>query len=158
MTEKQELLWARVAAGFAVCIAGYFGIFPPAFVAQVVAFAFGLAASSFFPVIIMGVFWKRATKEAAMAGMLIGIIFTAAYIIYFRFVRPDLDNASNWFLKISPEGIGMIGMVINFVVMWVVTLITKAPPKEVQDLVGTLRYPKESDHQAVVQMPKVATR
>jgi cation/acetate symporter len=158
MTEKAELWWARGAAGGAVLVAGYFGINPPGFVAQVVAFAFGLAASSFFPVIIMGVFWKRATKEAAIAGMLIGIIFTATYIIYFKFVNPSANNAEHWFLKISPEGIGMIGMIINFVVMWIVTLVTKAPPKEIQDLVGTLRYPKESTHPDVVKMPKAATR
>jgi cation/acetate symporter len=158
MTEKAELWWARGAAGGAVLVAGYFGINPPGFVAQVVAVAFGLAASSFFPVIIMGVFWKRATKEAAIAGMLIGIIFTATYIIYFKFVNPSANNAEHWFLKISPEGIGMIGMIINFVVMWIVTLVTKAPPKEIQDLVGTLRYPKESTHPDVVKMPKAATR
>jgi cation/acetate symporter len=158
MSEKSELLWARVAAGGAVIVAGYFGIYPPGFVAQVVAFAFGLAASSFFPVIIMGVFWKRATKEACMAGMLVGIVFTAGYIIYFRFVRPDLNSAAHWWLGISPEGIGMIGMVLNFIVMGIVTMITKAPPKEVQDLVANLRYPKESDHQAVVQIPKAAAR
>jgi cation/acetate symporter len=158
MTEKGELFWARVAAGGAVLVAGYFGIYPPGFVAQVVAFAFGLAASSFFPVIIMGVFWKRATKEAAIAGMAVGIIFTAAYIIYFKFMRPELNNAEHWFLKISPEGIGMIGMMLNFAVMGVVTMFTKAPPKEIQDLVGTLRYPKESTHKDVVAIPKAATR
>jgi cation/acetate symporter len=146
MSEKAELLWARGAAGGAVIIAGYFGINPPGFVAEVVAFAFGLAASSFFPVIIMGVFWKRATKEAAITGMLSGIVFTAAYIIYFKFMNKPLNNAEHWFLGISPEGIGMIGMAVNFVVMGVVTMFTKAPPQEVQDLVGNLRYPKESTH------------
>ena len=78
--------------------------------------------------------------------MLVGIIFTAAYIIYFKFVNPSANVAANWFMGISPEGIGMIGMLLNFVVMWVVSLATKAPPQEVQDLVGTLRYPKESSH------------
>ncbi len=146
MTEKAELRWARGAAGGAVIIAGYFGINPPGFVAEVVAFAFGLAASSFFPIIIMGVFWKRATKEAAISGMLSGIVFTASYIIYFKFVNKPLNNADHWFLGISPEGIGMIGMTVNFVVMGVVTMFTPAPPKEVQDLVGNLRYPKESTH------------
>jgi cation/acetate symporter len=158
MSEKRELIWARSAAGGAVIIAGYFGINPPGFVAEVVAFAFGLAASSFFPVIIMGVFWKRATKEAAIAGMLTGIVFTAAYIIYFKFMNKPLNTREHWFLEISPEGIGMVGMVVNFVVMWVVTMVTKAPPKEVQDLVGNLRYPKESTHTAVVPIPKAATR
>ena len=141
-TEKAELIWARVAAGAAVIIAGYFGIHPPGFVAQVVAFAFGLAASSFFPIIILGIFWKRATKEGAMLGMVAGIAFTAAYIIYFKFVNPDLNNAKNWLWGISPEGIGSIGMVINFVVAWGVSLVTKAPPQAVQDMVAGLRYPR----------------
>jgi cation/acetate symporter len=158
MSEKAELWWARGAAGAAVIIAGYFGINPPGFVAQVVAFAFGLAAASFFPVILMGIFWKRATKEGAMAGMAVGIVFTAAYIIYFKFMHPELNNAANWWWKISPEGIGTVGMVLNFVVLTVVSLVTKAPPKEVQDLVGNLRYPKEAEHPPVVQMPKAATR
>jgi cation/acetate symporter len=141
-TEKAELIWARVAAGAAVIIAGYFGIHPPGFVAQVVAFAFGLAASSFFPIIILGIFWRRATKEGAMLGMVAGIAFTAAYIIYFKFVNPDLNNAKNWLWGISPEGIGSIGMVINFVVAWGVSLVTKAPPQAVQDMVAGLRYPR----------------
>jgi cation/acetate symporter len=156
MTEKQELLWARIGAGLAVLIAGYFGINPPGFVAQVVAFAFGLAASSFFPVIIMGVFWRRATKEGAMAGMAVGIIFTAAYIIYFKFVNPSANNLQNWWFGISPEGIGMIGMMINFVVLWAVSMVTKAPPKEVQDMVLNLRYPKESIHTGVAPAAKPA--
>jgi cation/acetate symporter len=152
MSEKAELWWARGAAGAAVIIAGYFGIHPPAFVAQVVAFAFGLAASSFFPVIIMGVFWKRATKEGAMAGMLTGIVFTAAYIIYFKFMHPELNTAAHWWFGISPEGIGMIGMLINFAVVGAVSLVTKAPPRDVQDLVAKLRYPKEAEQANVVPM------
>ncbi len=142
-SEKQELIYARVAAGGAVIVAGYFGINPPGFVAQVVAFAFGLAASSFFPVIILGIFWKRATKEGAMLGMLTGIAFTAAYIIYFKFMHPELNVAANWLWGISPEGIGTIGMVINFVVMIVVSNITQAPPQKVQDMVASLRFPRE---------------
>ena len=142
-TEKQELIYARIAAGCAVAVAGYFGIHPPGFVAQVVAFAFGLAASSFFPVIIMGIFWKRATKEAAMLGMMSGIIFTAAYIIYFKFVNPAANVPANWLWGISPEGIGTIGMVINFIVMYVVSKMTKEPPQKVQDMVAGLRYPRE---------------
>jgi cation/acetate symporter len=152
MTEKQELMWARVAAGGAVIIAGYFGINPPGFVAQVVAFAFGLAASSFFPLIMMGIFWKRATKEGAIAGMLVGIVFTSAYIIYFKFVNPAMNTAEHWWWGISPEGIGTIGMLLNFAVIWGVSMVTKAPPQAVQDLVGNLRYPKESEHPAVVPM------
>jgi cation/acetate symporter len=141
-SEKAELISARIAAGGAVVVAGYFGIHPPGFVAQVVAFAFGLAASSFFPIIIMGVFWKRATKEGAILGMLSGIIFTAAYIIYFKFVSPDLNKAENWLWGISPEGIGTIGMLINFAVTFVVSKVTKAPPQAVQDMVASLRYPR----------------
>ena len=146
MTEKQELIAARIAAGGAVCVAGLFGIYPPGFVAQVVAFAFGLAASSFFPVIILGIFWKRATKEGAMLGMIAGIAFTAAYIIYFKFVNPTANNAKNWWWGISPEGIGTIGMVINFVVTWLVSLATPAPPEKVQKMVANLRYPREIAH------------
>jgi cation/acetate symporter len=157
MTEKAELWWARAAAGGAVLVAGYFGINPPGFVAEVVAFAFGLAASSFFPIIIMGVFWKRATKEGAMAGMVSGILFTAAYIIYFKFMNKPLNNAEHWWFKISPEGIGMVGMIINFAVTWVVSLVTKAPPQDVQDMVATLRYPKEAvAPKGVVQAPRAA--
>ncbi|MBK9090782.1 MAG: cation acetate symporter [Holophagales bacterium] len=141
-TEKAELLWARAAAGAAVIIAGYFGIHPPGFVAQVVAFAFGLAASSFFPIIILGIFWKRATKEGAMLGMVAGIAFTAAYIIYFKFVNPDINNAKHWLWGISPEGIGSLGMVVNFVVAIGVSMVTKAPPQAVQDMVASLRYPR----------------
>ena len=110
--------------------------------AQVVAFAFGLAASSFFPVIIMGMFWKRATKEGAMAGMVTGIVFTAAYIIYFKFMNPALNTAEHWWWGISPEGIGTIGMILNFVVLIGVSLVTKAPPKEVQDLVAQPPLPE----------------
>jgi cation/acetate symporter len=145
ISEKGELIAARIAAGGAVIVAGYFGINPPGFVAQVVAFAFGLAASSFFPVIIMGVFWKRTTKEGAILGMLAGIAFTAAYIIYFKFMNPPSFNvAANWLWGISPEGIGTIGMLINFVVAWVVSLFTKAPPEKVQEMVASLRYPREA--------------
>lgn len=143
ISEKGELIWARIAAGLAVMAAGYFGIHPPGFVAQVVAFAFGLAASSFFPVIIMGIFWKRTTKEGAILGMLSGIIFTAAYIIYFKFVSPDMNKAQHWLWGISPEGIGAIGMTINFLVTYIVSKFTKEPPKEVQDMVANLRYPRE---------------
>lgn len=142
MSEKTELIWARIAAGGAVMIAGYFGINPPGFVAQVVAFAFGLAASSFFPIIIMGIFWKRTSKEGAIAGMLTGMAFTMAYIIYFKFVNPAANVSANWWLGISPEGIGTIGMVINFIVTYFVSLMTKEPPKEVQDMVESLRYPR----------------
>jgi cation/acetate symporter len=109
MSEAQELRLARVAAGVAVFVAGYFGIHPPGFVSEVVAFAFGLAAASFFPILVLGVFSKRATKWGAIAGMLSGISFTGAYIIYFRFVHPEA-GASEWLLGISPQGIGSVGI------------------------------------------------
>jgi cation/acetate symporter len=140
MTEAQELWYARMAAGAAVIVAGYLGINPPGFVAQVVAFAFGLAASSFFPVIILGIFSKRTTKEGAIAGMLTGILFTASYIIYFKFINPAAGPES-WWLGISPEGIGSVGMVLNFLVTIVVSLYTKAPPPHIKRQVEILRYP-----------------
>jgi len=142
ISEGAELMYARIAVAVAICIAGYFGINPPGFVAQVVAFAFGLAASSFFPIIILGIFSKRMNKEGAIAGMLSGLVFTAAYIIYFKFVNPAANNPEHWFLGISPEGIGTIGMVINFVVSLVVSRMTPEPPEEIQELVDSLRYPK----------------
>jgi cation/acetate symporter len=142
MSEKKELIMARCAAGAAVIIAGYFGINPPGFVAQVVAFAFGLAASSFFPIIVMGIFWKKATKEGCITGMLLGMGFTAAYIIYFRFINPSMDNAAHWLWGVSPEGIGTIGMIINFIAIYVVSKVTKEPPQAVQDMVLSLRYPR----------------
>ena len=138
ITEKQELLAARIAAAFAVMIAGYFGINPPGFVAQVVAFAFGLAASSFFPAIILGVFVKRANREGVVSGMLVGITFTAAYIIYFKFMGGTPDQY--WF-GISPEGIGALGMLLNFAVAFVVSRFTPEPPQEVQELVEHIRVP-----------------
>lgn len=141
MSEKAELLAARIAAGVAVCIAGLFGIYPPGFVAQVVAFAFGLAAASFFPAIIMGIFNKKANKEGAMTGMIVGIVFTAGYIIYFKFVNPSISDAKHWLFGISPEGIGTLGMLLNFACIYVVGKFTPEPPQEVQDLVGSLRYP-----------------
>ncbi len=141
LSEKQELMAARVAAGFAVCVAGYFGINPPGFVAQVVAFAFGLAASSFFPAIVMGIFSKRMNKAGAVAGMIVGFTFTAAYIIFFKFIKPDLNTPEYWLWGISPEGIGTLGMVLNFIVSIVVSIFTPPPPEEVQGLVEEIRVP-----------------
>lgn len=142
ISEKGELRWARMAAVVAVILAGYFGINPPGFVAQVVAFAFGLAASSFFPAIIMGIFSKRMNKEGAIAGMVVGLLFTLSYIIYFKFINPDVNNADHWWFGISPEGIGTLGMVFNFAVAYAVSKVTPEPPKEVQDLVEHIRIPK----------------
>ena len=141
ITEKQELLTARIAAGVAVVIAGYFGINPPGFVAQVVAFAFGLAAASFFPVMVLGIFWKRMNKYGAIWGMITGIGFTAAYIVFFKFVSPELNSTEHWFLGISPEGIGTVGMMINIAVSVVITLVTPAPPEEIQQFVEDIRVP-----------------
>jgi cation/acetate symporter len=141
ITEKQELLFARIAAAVAVCIAGLFGIYPPAFVAQVVAFAFGLAAASLFPAILLGIFSKRINREGAIAGMLVGLIFTFAYIVYFKFVMPELNNADHWLLGISPEGIGLLGMLLNFAAASAVSTFTAPPPISVQDLVDDIRIP-----------------
>ncbi len=142
ITDKQELLFARCAAAVAICIAGYLGINPPGFVAQVVAFAFGLAASSFFPAIILGIFSKRMNKEGAIAGMVTGISITAAYIVYFKFVNPAANVPANWFLGVSPEGFGTIGMVVNFAVATAVAALTKAPPRAVQQIVEHIRVPR----------------
>ncbi|MCW8127286.1 sodium:solute symporter family protein [Microbulbifer halophilus] len=142
ITEKQELGYARIASAVAVCIAGYLGINPPGFVAQVVAFAFGLAASSFFPAIIMGIFSKRMNKEGAIAGMLSGISFTALYIIYFKFINPAANTPDNWWFGISPEGIGTLGMLLNFGVAVAVARMTSDAPKHVQEMVASIRFPK----------------
>ncbi|MDP5255448.1 MULTISPECIES: sodium:solute symporter family protein [unclassified Vibrio] len=142
MTDKQELLAARIGAAVAIIGAGYLGINPPGFVAQVVAFAFGLAASSFFPAIILGIFYKEMNKEGAICGMLSGIAFTAAYIIYFKFIDPSANVPENWLFGISPEGIGTLGMCLNFVVAIVVNKFTAEVPDDVKDMVESIRYPK----------------
>ena len=141
ITEKKELLYARLAAGITILLAGLLGIFPPAFVAQVVAFAFGLAASTLFPVLFMGIFSKKTTKEAAIGGMLTGLVFTFSYIVFFKFISPELNNSEYWLLGISPEGIGVIGMILNFLVMLFVTKSSKSPPESVINLVETIRRP-----------------
>ncbi|MBN2140749.1 MAG: cation acetate symporter [Desulfovibrionaceae bacterium] len=136
-SEKQRLLLGRIMIGVAVCAAGYFGINPPGFVAQVVAFAFGLAASSFFPILVLGIFWKRASKEGAITGMVLGIGFTMLYIIQTKFL-----GVGNWFFGISPEGIGTVGMILNFAATVLVSLVTKAPPQDIQDMVESIRTPR----------------
>ena len=141
ITEKQELKYARIAAAVAIGIAGIFGIYPPAFVAQVVAFAFGLAAATFFPALFLGIFYKRLNKEGAITGMLGGLLFTASYIIYFKFINPDINNSDFWLLGISPEGIGCIGMIMNFALALSVSIFTKPPPKEIFDMVDEIRQP-----------------
>jgi cation/acetate symporter len=147
ITEKQELMAGRLAAATAITIAGYLGLHPPAFVAQVVAFAFGLAASSLFPVILMGIFYKRMNKWGAISGMLTGLTFTLGYIIYFKgvFVEPFAANVpENWWLGISPEGAGVIGMALNFVVATIVARNTAPPPAHIQQLVDDIRIPKST--------------
>lgn len=143
MKEKTELGIARITVFFTVMIAGYFGVNPPGFVAQTVAFAFGLAAASFFPAILMGIFFKRMNKEGAIAGMTAGIIFTASYIIYFTFINPEINNADYWWFGISPEGIGTVGMFINFAVALGVAKFTKKPPQRIQELVENIRIPRQ---------------
>ena len=141
MSERDELWWARGGAGVAVVIAGLFGIYPPGFVAQVVAFAFGLAAASFFPAILMGIFNKKMNKEGAISGMVVGIVVTAGYIYYYKYGNPAANNAAGWWMGISPEGFGTVGAALNFVVAYVVSKFTPAPAEDIQELVGSLRYP-----------------
>lgn len=144
ISDKKELLIARISAGGAVILAGYFGVNPPGFVAQVVAFAFGLAAASFFPAILLGIFYKRMNAEGAISGMVVGITFTASYIIYFALLNPHLSTPENWWFGISPEGIGTIGMVLNTLVALVVSRFTPAPPSEIIQLVENIRIPRKS--------------
>ena len=144
ITERQELRFARIAAAVAIVIAGLFGIYPPGFVAEVVAFAFGLAAASFFPVILLGIFYQRMNKEAAIAGMMTGLTFTFAYIVYFKFISPGDNNPEHWWFGISPEGIGTLGMLLNFAVSLVVCRLTPPPPAHIQELVESIRVP--GDH------------
>lgn len=141
INDKQELFFARLSAGVAVLIAGLFGIYPPAFVAQVVALAFGLAAATIFPVLFLGIFTSWVTREGSILGMLSGLLFTMTYIIYFKFIFTDLNNPDYWLFGISPEGIGVIGMCINFIVAMFISKITLSPPKEVTELVREIRKP-----------------
>ncbi len=141
ISDKQELLYARIAAAAAICVAGYLGINPPGFVAQVVAFAFGLAAASLFPAILMGIFYRRMNKEGAIAGMVTGLVSTFAYIAWFKLINPAANVPDNWLFGISPEGIGSIGMVLNFAVALTVSRLTPAPPQEGRGLVDDIRLP-----------------
>lgn len=139
ISDRQEIRYARIASFGALVVAAYFGINPPSsFVAKTVAFAFGLAASSFFPTLIMGIFSKKINKEGAIAGMISGIGFTMSYIIYFQFLT---DSKEYWF-GISPEGIGFVGMFINFIIAYIVSSKTSPPPSEVQEMVENIRIPK----------------
>ena len=141
MSDKVEVAWARGASFVFLAIAAYFGINPPSeFVAKTVAFAFGLAASSFFPTILMGIFSKRMNREGAIAGMIAGIGLTLGYIVYFQFIVDHTD----YIFGISPEGIGFVGMIVNFVVATLVSRVTPAPPQEIVDMVTNIRVPGEA--------------
>lgn len=147
ITEKQELWYARIAATFAVVVAGYFGINPPGFVAAVVALAFGLAASSFFPAIILGVFYKKMSKEGAVSGMIVGILIMCLYILKYKFgffdggLEAVASLKEDWWFGISPEGFGSIAMLVNFIVALTVNAFVKPAPKEIQELVENIRIP-----------------
>lgn len=148
ISEKGELLYARLAAAGAVVVAGYFGINPPGFVAAVVALAFGLAAASFFPAIIMGIFYKRMNKEGAVSGMIVGMLFMLYYMLKFKFGIFDGGKEAveglkdGWWFGISPEGFGTVAMVANFVVALIVSRFTPAPPESVQHIVEDIRIPR----------------
>ncbi|MFU8877297.1 MAG: sodium:solute symporter family protein [Wenzhouxiangellaceae bacterium] len=145
LSDKGELLTGRIAAAVAICIAGYLGYNPPGFVAQVVAFAFGLAAASLFPAIIMGIFSTRINREGAIAGMLTGLLFTFGYILWFKgvFFEPIMaDVPENWLFGISPEGIGVVGMLLNFAVAFAVSRVTAAPPAHIRELIEDIRVPR----------------
>ena len=141
VSDRSELLLARVSATVAILIAGYFGINNFAFVAQVVALAFGLAAASLFPAILLGIFDIRMNRQGAIAGMLIGLTFTLAYIIYFVFIAPEQNNAAYWWLGISPQGIGMVGAILNLLLAFTISRLTEDVPESVKTLVNEIRVP-----------------
>ena len=141
ISEKGELIAARIAATGAVCLAGYFGINPPGFVAATVALAFGLAASSFFPAILLGIFSKRINKEGAISGMLVGVLLMLFYMLKFKFGWFGGGTKADWWFGISPEGFGSIAMIANFVVTLIISSITPAPSKDIQELVVNIRKP-----------------
>ncbi|WP_036487607.1 sodium:solute symporter family protein [Myxosarcina sp. GI1] len=136
-SESRRVMVGRIMVGFAIAIAGYFGVNPPGFVAEVVAFAFGLAAASFFPVILLGIFDSRTNREGAIAGMIVGLAFTLFYIIGNKFY-----GMPPWFLGISPEGIGTVGMILNFIITYTVSRLTPPPPREIQAMVDNLQSPE----------------
>jgi len=143
ISEKGELVVARLSAVGAVCVAGYFGINPPGFVAAVVALAFGLAAASFFPAIILGIFYKKMNKEGAVAGMIVGITAMLLYMIKYKLGWFDVivPNKSEWWFGISPEGFGSVAMILNFIVSIVIMKFTPDPPENVQEIVEKIRIP-----------------
>ena len=143
VSEKGELIAARISAFFAVVMAGYFGINPPGFVAAVVALAFGLAAASFFPAIVMGIFYKRMNKEGAVVGMLTGLLLMLFYMTKFKFGWFGGGTSEDWWFGISPEGFGTFAMLTNFIVSLIICHTTSTPPKEIQDLVDKIRIPSK---------------
>ena len=144
ISEKGELIAARLSSVIAVCIAGYFGINPPGFVAATVALAFGLAAASFFPAIILGIFYKKMNKEGAISGMIIGILFMLFYMTKFKFGWFGGGTKADWWFGISPEGFGTIAMILNFVISISVMKFTSEPPNSVQDMVENIRIPSDA--------------
>ncbi len=142
LSDKEELIWARVGAFAAVLIAGYFGIHPPGFVAAVVALAFGLAAASFFPAIILGIFDKRMNKEGAIAGMVVGILLMMYYMIKFKLGGFGGGTVEDWWFGISPEGFGTVAMLVNFTISFSISRFFPAPPLEVQEMTESIRYPR----------------
>ena len=141
ISDKGELWAARIAATFAVVIAGYFGVNPPGFVAAVVALAFGLAAASFFPAIVLGIFYKKMNKEGAIAGMIVGIVSMLVYMMKFKFDMFGGGTAEDWWMGISPEGFGTVAMLLNFIVAVIVMQFTPEPPEDVQEIVEDIRIP-----------------
>ena len=144
VSEKGELIAARISAFFAVMLAGYFGINPPGFVAAVVALAFGLAAASFFPAIVLGIFYKRMNKEGAISGMIVGVSLMLFYMLKFKFGLFGGGTNADWWFGISPEGFGTLAMIVNFIVSLTVCHLTTKPPKEIQDLVDQIRIPSNN--------------
>ena len=142
ISEKGELVAARISAFFAVCVAGYFGINPPGFVAAVVALAFGLAAASFFPAIVMGIFYKKMNKEGAICGMLAGIGIMLFYMLKFKFDFFGGGSSEDYWFGISPEGFGSVAMILNFIVSFVVMKFTSPTPKKIKDIVDNIRIPE----------------
>jgi cation/acetate symporter len=142
ISEKGELMAARISIAVAVIVAGLAGLNPPGFVAQVVALAFGLAASSFFPAIILGIFDKRMNKEGAITGMIVGILFTVAYIWYFKPQLGGPGTPDGYWFGIKPEGIGVLGMILNLIVSLIVSRLTPTSPNEIQALVEDIRIPR----------------
>lgn len=150
ISDKGELIAARLSAVAAVCVAGYFGIHPPDFVAATVALAFGLAAASFFPAIILGIFYKKMNREGAIAGMVVGIVAMLFYMVKFKFDMFGGGSESDWWFGISPEGFGTVAMLLNFIVALLISKFTPEPPEDVQEIVENIRIPNgagaTSDH------------